>query len=333
MTGRAWKPTWIAAITLAVIAALAPRASAESTGIVVVTGKAAAHDRTLIESAIILAVRKASWSLSAQPFTAMEIEAITRCLRDDRPWHCLSPMMAPKGVDRILVADANPQAGAPGRLAITGDLVVAGDGAAAVSQQWCDSCDDDDLAFAAQQMTDTLLQDMAVRSEQTILVVQALPFGATVTLDGQSIGITTASGTIHQMTYAGPHKLVVQRNGYVFDERTINVSAGRANDVLVELRPEGVEVREGRALAPLAIAGVGVAGVMLGGVLIYVGQQDGPDDRRRYIRATALGVVAGVAGTVAVGIGIYLWRRPAKPSRLALGTTPGGVVVGWAGAF
>src|SRR5512144_2855231 len=187
-----WKPAWIAALALAATAALASRASAESSGIVVVTGKAAAHERTVIESAIVSTVRKASWSLSAQPFTPAEIDTITKCLRDDRPWHCLSPMMAPKGVDRIVVADANPQPGAPGKIAIIGDLVVAGDGAAAVTEQRCDGCDDSGLALAAQRLTDAVLRDMAIRSEQTILAVQTVPSGATVFLDGQPIGTTSA---------------------------------------------------------------------------------------------------------------------------------------------
>lgn len=332
-TGRTGKPAQIAALALAVTAAAAPRASAESTGIVLVTGRVAAHERTVIESAIVVAVRRASWTLSAQPFTPTEIDTITGCLRDDRPWHCLSPMMAPKGVDRIVVADANPQLGAPGKLDIVGDLVVAGDGAAAVSQQRCDGCDDAGLALAVQRLTDALLQDMAVRSEQTVLVVQTVPPGATVLLDGQSIGTTNASGTINQTTYAGPHKLTVQRAGYQFDERTIHLLAGRTTGLVIELQPEGVEARVKPLLAPLAIAGTGAAGVVVGGVLIYLGQQDGPDDKWRYTRATALGVVAGIAGTAAVGIGVYLWRRPAKPSGLTVSTTPGAAVIGWAGAF
>jgi hypothetical protein len=320
-------------IAFAVTAAIASRAAAEPTGIVVVTGRAAAHERTVIEGAIITAVRRASWPLSNQLFTPKEIDEITKCLRDDRPWPCLSPLMAPKGVGRIVVAAANPQAGAPGKLTIIGELVVAGDGAAVVSQQSCDGCDDVGLTVVAQRLTDVLLHDLAVRSEQTILSVQTVPSGATVLLDGQSIGITNASGTVNQMTYAGPHKLTVQRIGYVFEERTVNLSAGRTTMIPVALRPERAAARAGPPLTPLVIAGAGAAGVVVGGVLLYVGQQDGPDVKWRYTRATALGVVVGIAGIAAVGAGTYLWLNPATPSGLIIGTSSGGAVIGWAGTF
>jgi hypothetical protein len=110
------------------------------------------------------------------------------------------------------------------------------------------------------------------------------------------------TGIITQTTYAGPHKLMVQRTGYVFNERTINLFAGKTTDLVVELQPEAAAAREGPPLAPLVIAGAGAAGVVVGGVLLYVGQQDGPDDKRLYTCATALGVAVGIAGIAAVGI-------------------------------
>lgn len=330
MTGITRKSTLITAITLAILAAASPRAEAESTGIVVVIGKAAAHERTIIESAIASAVRKASWSLRVQPFSQKDLDIIAKCLGDDFPWHCLSPLMDPQAIDRLVVADVSLQPNAPGKLTIKGQLVIAGDKGAAVSQQRCDGCNAASLASAAQQLTEKLLHDIAIRNENTMLELQTVPPGATVSLDGQSIGTTNAAGTISLPTYAGPHKLTVQRTGYVFDERTIDLPAGQTTKLTVKLQPEG---GKNLPLAPLAFAGAGALGMVGGGILIYVGQQDGPNDRRRYTRATPLGVVTGIAGITALGIGAYLWWRGPKESAPIASPTSGGVIIGWMEAF
>lgn len=331
MTGISPKAILIAASALAILVARPPSADADSTGIVVVTGKASGHDRTVIESAIVIALRRASWSLSAQPFTPKETETITKCLRDDQPWRCLSPLMEPKGVDRIVVADANPPADSAGKLVITGEFVVAGDSAAAVIQRRCDGCNDVQLADVADRLTEALLHDMAVRNQQTILELQTTPAGATVILDGRSIGITNASGGITQTTYPGPHKLTVQHPGFVLNERTIDLPAGQTTTLVVALMRDG----ESEHLQYVPVVSASAGGLVLVGgiVLVYKGQQDGPNDRRRYTRATPLGIATAAVGVAAIGYAAYLWWRGPNTSGLTLSTTSGGLMAGWVSAF
>lgn len=331
MTGITQKALLIAGTVLAIIGATPSPAEADSTGIVVVTGKVSAHERTVIESAIVLALRRSSWSLSAQPFTPKETETITKCLRDDQPWRCLSPLMQPKGVDRIVVADANPPPDSAGKLVITGEFVVAGDGAAAVVQRRCDGCNDAQLADIAERLTEALLHDMAVRNQQTILELQTTPAGATVTLDGRPIGITNAAGGITQTTYPGPHKLTVQHPGYLLNERTIDLPAGQTTTLVLELMRDAES--EHLQYVPIVAVTAGIAALVGSGYLIHLGQQDGPNDRRVYTRATPLGIATGVVGVAAIGYAAYLWWRGPNASGPILSTTSSGFMAGWAGAF
>ena len=322
----------VIATLLAVALGASSRASADATGVVVVTGKIAARERKIIEAAIATAVRKASWSLSKRPFALHEVEAIAACLRDDKPWSCLRPLMQPMGVDRIVVADANPQPDAS-KLVITGELVVAGDAAAAVVQRRCDACDEANLTAVAQRLAEELLRDMAMRSE-TVLELRTVPPGAAVALDGQSIGTTDGAGKLTHTTIPGPHKVAVQHTGFASDERTVDLPAARTTPLTIELRREATTARGHRSpVVPLALAGGGAAALVAGGVLIYMGQQDGPDDRQRYTRATPLGIGTGLLGVAAIGLGAYLWWREPTESGIAMSPTPGGVMAGWAGRF
>lgn len=329
MTRVTPKAAAIATLFAVVLGASAP-ARADSTGIVLVTGKITAHERATIETAIATTLRKSSWSLNQPAFAPREIQTITTCLRDDKPWTCLRPLMEPLGVDRIVVADANAAVDSPTKLVITGEFVVAGDTAPAVVQRRCDGCDDASLAAVAQTVAEELLHDMAMRSE-TVLELHSAPPGAAVSLDGQSIGTTDADGILIHTTIPGPHKLVVRHIGFATDERTIDLPAAKTTPLHVEL--QGEAARHGRSrIGPIALAVGGTVALGLGGVFIYMGQQDGPDDRYIYTRATAIGIGTCVAGAAAIA-GAYFWWRGSSTSGVALSPTPGGVLAGWAGVF
>src|SRR5262245_17340993 len=327
MTGITPKAAAIA--TLVAVALGAPaRARADSTGIVVVTGKVSARERATIDAAITTVLRKASWSLNKPSLAPRDIQTITSCLRDDKPWSCLRPVMEPIGVDRIVVADANPSVDSPTKLLITGEFVVAGDVAPAVVQRRCDGCDDTGLAAVAQTVAEELLHDMAMRSE-TVLELHTVPHAAAVSLDGQSIGTTDADGVLVHTTIPGPHKLVVRHTGFATDERTIDLPPAKTTPLRIELS----EIARRRSrVGPIALAAGGAVALGVGGVFIYLGQQGGPDDRYIYTRATSIGIGTCVVGAAAIA-GAYLWWRGSRTSGVAMIPTRGGVVAGWAGAF
>ena len=329
MTGITPKAAAIATVFAAVLGASA-LARADSTGIVVVTGKITARQQATIEAAITTTLRKASWSLNKPAFAPREIQTITTCLRDDKPWSCLRPVLEPIGVDRIVVADANPSVDSPTKLVITGEFVITGDAAPAVVQRRCDGCDEAGLAAVAQTLAEQLLHDMAMRSE-TVLELHTVPPGAAVSLDGQSIGTTDADGILVHTTIPGPHKLVVRRTGFATDERALELPAAKTTPLSVEL--QSMTARHGGSrIGPIALAAGGTVALGLGGVFIYMGQRDGPDDRYIYTRATSIGIGTCVVGAAAI-VGAYFWWRGSRTSGVAMSPTPGGVLAGWAGVF
>jgi hypothetical protein len=332
MTGIVRRPTLVAVFACACLVAAHQDAHAESTGIVVVTGNLAAQERSTIESAIIVAVRQAKWLLSAQPFSPKEIEVIKACLGDDRPWHCLNPLMQPKGVDRIILAEAKSPPDAPAKLVLTGEFVVAGNGTRIVAQQRCDRCDAAGLTAAARRLTEELLQDMATLNEQTIVDIQTVPAGASVTLDEHAIGTTNPTG-ISQSTYPGPHRLTTQLTGYVRDERTIDVAAGKTTKIVVHLTPERAGTPGRPRLVPGIVAGAGLVAV-IGGSWVSATAEDSPTGKTQKYVYSAPGLGVAAAGVVAIGVAVYLWRRsPRTPSAPTVSLLPGGGAVGWATSF
>lgn len=315
-----------------VVPATSARAAADPTGIVVVTGKPTARERTTIETAITRVLRRASWSMSSQPFSPKETESITKCLRDDRPWRCLDRLMQPKGVDRIVVATVTRPSAT--RLNITGELAVAGDGGAVVVERHCDDCENESLDAVVQKLAEDLLHDLAIRAE-TKLDLRTVPAGATVLLDGRSIGTTDASGKLSQSALPGPHKLRVQHPGFVDSERTIQLAVAQTTPVVVELvqaPSTGTPL-----LVPAIIAGAGVA-ALAGGILLQLGKDSPPVGEKQppYIISYP-GVALMAGGTIAIGIGVYLWMHAASngapTSTPTVAITAGGAVVGWAGHF
>src|SRR6185436_3511895 len=102
--------------------------------------------------------------------------------------------------------------------------------------------------------------------------------------------------------------------------------AARTTPLTVELRREAaLASHRGSPVVPLALAVGGAAALVGGGVLVYVGQQDGPDDRRRYTRATPIGIGTGLLGVAAIGLGAYLWWRGPTESAVAMSPVPGGM--------
>jgi hypothetical protein len=323
----------VIASILAISVSTARRAEAEPTGIVVVTGKIGPHERSVIESAIKTALRRASWSLSAQQFTPKETETILRCLADDKPWHCLGPVMQPKGVDRLVVAEVNPQPDSASKLVITGEFVVAGNGAAAVLQRRCDSCDDTRLADTAERLAEALLADMDNQRE-TLLELQIVPAGATVRLDDQPLGATNAAGQLTHATLPGPHKLSVQHPGFLRYDRDVDLPVAKTTHVDVHLT--SVETKHS-LLIPLAVTGVGVAALATG-IAVQLAA-DAPSLRaqqHKYIVSTP-GVILMAGGSAAIGLGVYLWlctaRTTASAGAPVAAIIDRGGVIGWTGQF
>jgi hypothetical protein len=249
------------------------------------------------------AVRAQQWTMTEPAFAPADIDAISGCMRDDRPWPCLRRVLEPRGIDRIVVLNVRVTPGAVRKLEISGQLSASSTGVAAVAQQRCDPCDDIALAASAQQIAQDLLADAAARRTQPRLVLRLDPPDAQVTLDDQPLR-AASRGRVEVLAHAGPHRLVVQRAGFRSDARTIEIVDGAPTELAIQL--EAPTARGRSWLAPACLA-AGGAGVLTGGYLIYLGQRSG--HKYRYTRATGVGVGVGVVGAAALGFGLWQLMR------------------------
>jgi PEGA domain len=305
-------------VLVVAVGILRPGAANAESGLLVVGGGAAEHERTTVGTAIETAVRRAGWSLPAKPLPKKDIDRLLNCSDAKTPWTCVPPAVGAAGIQDVLVVSvesSQAENGAP-MVVITGKLIVASPQSFAVRKRFCEHCADDKLAEASQDLTHQLIQELAARSGRTVVSIRSLPSSADITLDGTHVGATDATFN----TFPGKHVATVQKTGFDPEVREFTAEEGKTADLMVTLRPSQPAVIVQPAArswwsspwVSRSAIGAGAALVVLGGVSIYRGQRfGGPDDRYEYTRATTIGVVTGLVGLAAFGGGLYLvWRGP-----------------------
>lgn len=308
-------------------------------GVVAVGGNAEENDRAAVSAGVLQAARVAGWQLPAKALSKKESAALLRCLEPGEPWGCIPSSIGAQGIYHALVIGAVRQQSEDGRplVVLTGKLVVTKPRALVVHQRFCEHPTDDKLTRESADLAQQLVQELAVRIGRTVLDVSSTPSGAQITLDGAAIGATSTTYN----TYPGQHIVVLEKAGYVTQTHTIDAEEGKTATLAVTLREsERVTKQEpitspqspSRRL-PLALFGVGGVGVVTSGVLIYIGQQDGTEDKYLRSRATTIGVVSGIAGVAAIATGAYLWWRGPSSSTPTVTAASGVAVVGWARSF
>lgn len=330
-----------AILTLAFVASAAVAARAETQGAVVVHGNALAHERGVVQDAIASRVREASWVVASQAFSTEEVHRLIACLDNDRPWPCFAETARMRGVTRIVVARLDRSSSAGKQLVIAGQLLVAGNDVPTIAEGFCDqNCSDASLRVSAARVADRLIQDTAARGQETMIEVTSEPPGATVTLDGERLGVTN----LKRATHAGVHSLVIQREGYRQVVRSENVEAGRVTTVHVKLESDSAEARSTRdpRIVPGIMTGVGVLALAAGTVISFTADADEDGQQNKYIYSVP-GIVTAVGGGVLAGVGVYLWVRASRNLRAstakprvalpALAPTSGGVMAGWSVSF
>lgn len=315
------------------------RAHAES-GLLIIGGTAAEHERSTVGGAIESAVRGAGWSLPSKPFSKKDTERLLNCSDAKTPWTCVPPAVGAAGIQDVLVVSveaSQAENGAP-MVVITGKLIVTNPQAFAVRRRFCEHCADDKLAEASQDLTHQLIQELAVRGGRTVVSFKSQPTSADITLDGAHVGATDATFN----TFPGKHVATVQKPGFDSEVREFTVEEGKTAELLFMLHPSSTSVElhpvsrpwwSARWVPGTAI-GAGAALVVFGGISVYRGQTfSGADSRYEYTHATTVGVITGLVGLGAVGTGLYLlWRGP-NGSAPSASIGPGGAVVGWTGRF
>jgi hypothetical protein len=320
------------------------RADAEAqpiNGVIAIGGNAEERDRAAVAAGITAAARGAGWQLPAKPLSKKEAASLLHCLDPGEPWGCIPGTIDAQGIHHALVVAAQKQQAEDGSpvLVLTAKLIVTKPHALVVQQRFCEHCTDDKLTQASTELARQLVQELAVRIGRTVLDVKSTPTGARITLDGVPVGATDTTFN----TYPGPHVVILEKPGYLSQTVSVEAEEGKTAEVSVTLQESKSSVEpkvtkqppppQPSRLVPLTIIGAGGVGVVTAGVLIYLGQQDGPDDKTIHRRATTLGVISGIAGLAAVGAGVYLLWNGSRASAPTISSTPGGAVVGWTRAF
>jgi hypothetical protein len=334
---------WFLLVCAALVAAanVARADIAPIVGAIAVGGDAEERDRAAVNAGMTEATQQAGWQTRA--LSKQEKAGLLRCLAPGEPWACVPGTLDAQGIHHVLVVAAEKRQGEDGSrlVVLTAKLIVTRPQTLVVHQRFCEHCTDDKLTEASTQLGSQLVQELAVRLGRTVLEVKSVPDGARITLDGQQVGATDAVLN----TYPGSHSVIVEKAGYLTQTLPVEAQEGKTSQVSVTLMPSATQApahsdvtarpaEQPSRIVPIALFAAGGAGLVGAGVLIYLGQQNGPDDRTEHRRATALGVTSGIAGLAAVGAGLYLWHRGSVASGPAIGATSNGTpVLGWARTF
>src|SRR5215212_9963114 len=89
-------------------------ASAES-GAVIVVGKTPPQERAVVASAVRSAARSVGWALVETPLADVEITRIVACLKEPKPWDCVTPLVGAKGIQRLIVVSLDPDRSPEGK--------------------------------------------------------------------------------------------------------------------------------------------------------------------------------------------------------------------------
>jgi len=311
----------------------------QADGIIAIGGDAEERDRAAVTVGVTAATRAAGWQLPAKALSKRESAALLHCLDPGEPWACIPGTIEALGIHRALVVEAQKQQADDGSplVVLTAKLVVTRPHSLVVQQKFCEHCTDDKLTTTASELAQQLMRELAVRMGRTVLEVKSTPTGARITLDGEPIGATDTTYN----TYPGSHVVIVEKPGYFTQTVTVEAEEGKTAKVVATLRDSAPHVGAAATspspapsrVAPLVLGAVGVLGIATGGVLVYLGEQDGADDKTTHRRATTLGVVSGIVGIAALGTGAYLWWRGSSAGAPSVSAVSGGGVIGWIGSF
>jgi hypothetical protein len=281
-------------------------------------------------------VQRAGWRLLPKPLSRQDSDGLLSCATPAQPWSCL-PSSA-RGVQQALTVavELRPSDTGTPTLVLIGKAFVTSPAMLVTHQRFCSRCADDKLAEAATDLTLQLLNELQARSGRTVLDVRSTPSNAIVSIDGQPTGATPDTFN----TFPGAHVVSIEKPGFQTETVQITAEEGKTATVAVALRSIPAPTSASRSWLPLGLVGGGAV-LAVGGALIYADQQDGPDDKYRHSRATAVGISIGVVGLAAIGTGAFLWWRDssassktaARTSTPVLSLTGGGGWVGWASTF
>jgi hypothetical protein len=331
-------------ILLAAIVALSATAGASpahaEAGAVLVVGKASAKQRATVASAVRSAARSGGWELTETPLSDAEVATIVGCLRSPDVWSCVSPIAAPKAIQRLIVVRVDPDLAAEesSTLVLTEQILLAGTAVPTADQRPCARCIDETLTRVTFDLTRGLTDEALAGTARTKITIRSSPPGAWITLDTNTVGLTDHTYT----TFPGRHLVIVRRDGYETDSRKVDVTENQETVVAFDLQPKGKGKpssgpTEHPYLKPGIVAGAGLLAIAAGVIVQVTKDPPDTDVQPKYIPST-LGIALMAGGSITTAVGVYLWLRVSKQSRAPASAptaaiTNGGGIIGWSGSF
>lgn len=318
-----------------------------SAGLLLTRGAAPVSDRETGKLAVRAVLQQAGWHLSAQGFTDREIELVVTCLKQDKPWDCITRVVKDKAIDQLMVLSLDREAAADGSqiTVATARVVVASQNLAFGGRQFCERCTTDKLAQVSAAVATEVLRRVYVNSGRTVLDIRSIPPGARVVVNGTVIGATDLAFEI----VPGRHAVVLSLPGYRDSIRSVDTIDGKTSELVVSLEaaPVAVPVAPARvATAPIAVSvarngedtaaeqpvlpswlapagvGAGAVAVAAGSWLLYAGRDQPKGEPQNQYNVSTGGIFVVSAGLIVAGAGCYFWRWPWTRARKASKSSP-----------
>ncbi|MEZ4361240.1 MAG: PEGA domain-containing protein [Kofleriaceae bacterium] len=257
------------------------------------------------------------------------LAALDECYLRNEP-QCANKVFVENGDADLFLYITFEVVGEPGRRrTVRGTLwLLRKIGTAEKFSRECVACEEE----ATLAMIDDLVTEVgAFEARAGGLKIASDPAGATVELDGERLGITPFEKELRP----GSYTLVLRRDGYRDEERTVVVEPSRVAEQVIDLRPLAQRGPRRRKIAAFGAAGVAVALAVGGGVLLALdeGSSCAPNKTECFY-SRPYGIAAFVGAGAFLGVAGYLWVTTTAPSRTAtIGPSSRGVVVGWGARF
>jgi len=313
--------------------AIAPTTAHAQAGAVLVYGTAKPHERQVVADAVTRTVRQSSWTVANAPFSSRETSSIVACLALDRPWPCVEPIAAAKGIARVVVVQVDPDNG--GSVVIIGQVLVQSTAVPSTERRFCDPCTDQTLDQSAQELVSALLEKAIARAGKTAIEIRTVPPGASITIDGTWTGTSDVTIPVPP----GAHQVQIQRSGYRPYSQEVITTEGQTAKVTATLTASDRGIVEPHdppsRLVPVLVGSAGAVALVAGTAYSLTREPShGPVEQPRYLYSGP-GLAVAAAGGAALGVGLYLWfrARPQAGSAPVASYLPHGGIVGWATSF
>lgn len=231
--------------------------------------------------------------------------------------------------DLFIYVNFEVSTNAKGEQTVVGTLwLLRKQGEAQVFQKDCNRCDDE----AAAAMIDGLMTRVgSFNAKAGTLKLTSSPSGVAVLIDGKSIGKTPLEHELKE----GDHELVLRRDGYLEEKRTVTIETGGIAEQAIQLRRKGSSGM--RRLATYGAAATAVA--LIGGGIVALALHEGEpcSPSKKECRVTKPAGIAAFAGAgVMLGVAGYLWFTNEDDDPIpttALQPRVRTYVMGWGGSF